>query len=85
MRTKNCPRHASRTEAKHAEPLKIMSPAGLEPTTYGLKVPESSDPCSVFTKAHCADPQLARIVKDWPNYSSAKKSSICAIAAATID
>jgi hypothetical protein len=30
-----------------------MSPAGFEPTTYGLKVPEPSDKYSTFEEAQC--------------------------------
>ena len=57
-----------------------MSPAGLEPTTYGLKVLEGRNRSSISEKAQCADPQLVRFINDWPHYSAAKRAAILALA-----
>jgi hypothetical protein len=69
-----------------------LSPAGFEPTTYGLKVPErdrattdrqrGSDPAS--NGAHY-NSELQRLVDAWPQFSAAKRAAILAIAEAPID
>lgn len=42
---------------------RILSPAGLEPTTYGLKVPESTLQYSRFEGAHETDEELGRLLQ----------------------
>lgn len=62
-----------------------LSPAGFEPTTYGLKVPERGDLYSISDEAHETDSGLAQIVASWPSFSQAKRSALLAIVAASID
>jgi hypothetical protein len=52
-----------------------LSPAGLEPTTYGLKVPVLSDHCSTFEKAH-ESADLQQVVAAWPRLSPSLRAAI---------
>ena len=61
----------------------LMSRAGLEPTTYGLKVPEGRDMSSVFCEAPC-ERDLGRLIDAWPHFSEAKRAAILALVDAPI-
>ncbi len=65
--------------------LSKMSPAGFEPTTYGLKVPGRSNTSSGFQKAHETDAQLADLVNGWASFSLTKRAAILAIANAQLE
>jgi len=69
-----------------------MSPAGLEPTTHGLKVPERpdatslpSDGCAGGQEGARDNSELTRLIDEWPQYSPAKQAAILALAGAAID
>ena len=69
-----------------------MSPAGLEPTTYGLKVPERSDATSLVYSSSAGGQEgahytleLTRLIDEWPRYSCAKRAAILALANAPIE
>jgi hypothetical protein len=60
-----------------------MSPAGLEPTTYGLKVPENDERTGIFEQAQY-NLELAGLVQSWPKFSLAKRAAIQALIEAQI-
>jgi hypothetical protein len=64
--------------------LSKLSPAGLEPTTYGLKVPEKDERTSTLDQAQCAS-DLARLIMAWPSFSIAKRTAIQALVDAAIE
>jgi|tagenome__1003787_1003787.scaffolds.fasta_scaffold20904416_2 hypothetical protein len=66
------------------ETAEILSPAGLEPTTYGLKVPKNYGRKSTFEKAQCA-PDLAQLIAAWPSFSTATRRAIQAVVDAVIE
>jgi hypothetical protein len=69
-----------------------MSPAGLEPATYGLKVPERDDATNYSLRG--SDPkcegahynsELQRLIDVWPTFSAAKRAALLAVADAPIE
>jgi hypothetical protein len=61
-----------------------MSPAGFEPTTYGLKVPITCDQYIIFEQAH-ESTELIGLIERWPQFSAAKRAAILALIEAQID
>jgi hypothetical protein len=61
-----------------------MSPAGLEPTTYGLKVPKRLEQSITFDWAQYS-PELQHLIDGWPSFSPAKRAAILALVGAPID
>ena len=58
-----------------------MSPAGFEPTTYGLKVPGKAPQYSGSALAQC-DPELQRLIDSWPRLSPQLRDAIYRLIAA---
>ena len=63
--------------------LVSLSLAGLEPTTYRLRVPELRDASSIFLEAQC-DADLQRVIDGWRRFSQAKRAAISALVDAPI-
>jgi len=63
--------HASDTH----ETRETMSPAGFEPTTYGLKVPEKRQQSSTFEQAQCTS-DLRRLIQSWPRLSVRQRAAV---------
>ena len=68
-----------------------MSPAGLEPTTYGLKVPERDHATYDGARGSDCDSRgahynsdLQRLIEAWPTFSAAKRAALLAVADAHV-